>query len=158
MKKSILAHLISTSFLISSQVDSQVLQKAPADLAILNVITGFKSHIDKTSGLEFKVFEIDGSGSVAMNSVYLYLGITNNQFGTDERSTLLKLPQVSKLVDVRFSKTSSQLEIDALFDQPSLDDSPIQSIPGTILIPISTKEGKFPNKVEATVKHHRKAK
>ena len=158
MLKSLFAWGFLATALLSSNVYSQILRPAPADLSALNVITGFHSQIHKTSGLEFKIFEIDGSGSVAMNPVYLYLGITNNKFGTDEESTILELPQVSKILKVRFPEDRSTIEIDARFDRPSLDGSAIQSALGTIIISIPMEKDTFPKKVQAKIKYHDKEK
>jgi len=143
--------IILLSFLSINLIHAEPLTEAPKDLATLNVITGFHSQLHKQSGFEFKIFEIDGSGSVAFNPTYLYLGITNNQFGDDEQSTLLKLPNVSKVVSIKFSKDSPKIEIHALFDQFS-DDSPKNwTVPGTIKINIPLKKTLQLDKVDATI-------
>ena len=150
MKRSLLPFSFITASLTFQLIGAEPLKQAPNDLAKLNLITGFHSHIYKQSGLEFKIFEIDGSSSVALNPTYLYLGITNNQLGDDAKSIMLELPNVSRILSVKFPQDAPTIEINAVFDSLN-DDSLNSTISGVIKIDIALKQDLLSNAVKAKI-------
>lgn len=89
---------------------------APKEFDSFQRVTGFHSHLDKSNGFEFRILEVDGSASVAMNPIYLYLVVTNNSSGDDLQSVIVELPQVSEVQSIRFSDQPGIIQIDAWVD------------------------------------------
>jgi hypothetical protein len=88
---------------------------------------------------------------VAMDPIYLYLVVTNNASGDDLQSTIVMLPKVSSIKQIRFSENAPTIQIDALFDQSNGEASNRKTISGKIEISIPIKDGKLPAKIDAIV-------
>src|SRR5437763_5831259 len=75
-----------------------------AEWVTLAIITDFHQVFDKQNELEVRLLEADGSATVAMNPVALYVVITNSSSAADLQSHVWLLPQrVSKVTAVELT-------------------------------------------------------
>lgn len=139
-------HLITYYLTLSIIGYSQALKEADKSLYNFTHITGFHSHIDKQTGFEYRIIEVDGSATVAINPIYLYLIITNNSAGSDLQTKMLSLPKVSSIQKIKFSKTRPTITIHASFDHPN--NKPTKK---SIHIQIPIKDNKIPPTIQATI-------
>ena len=130
---------------------------APKEFDCVQMVTGFHSHFDKQTGFEFRIVEMDGSATVAMNPIHLYLVVTNNSSGSDEQSRMVALPNVATIKSIRFTDQPDKIQIDASFDRFSEDETKIQTIPVTIYVLVPIKGGKLPQVIDVSVKEKKKA-
>jgi hypothetical protein len=129
---------------------------APKEFDSLQLVTGFHSHLDKPTGFEFRILEMDGSATVAMNPINLYLVVTNNSSGSDSQSSMIVLPKVSTIESIRFADLPDKIQIDALLDRVSKDGSAQQTVPVTIYVSVPIKDGKIPQVIDVSVKEREK--
>ena len=117
------ALFVAALSLVSCQDTRQVSSKptaapdAPRSLSAMEWVTGLHTHFIEGTGFEFRLIEVDGSGTVAMNPIYLYLVVTNNGGGGMEQSRMVTLPNASKIEKVHFFGSEPRLEIDVLLDR-----------------------------------------
>lgn len=135
-----LVTLFTSLSLISPLVQADPLNPAQKDLQAMTYVTGFHSHFDKDSKYEFRVLEMDGSASVAMNPIYLFLVVTDNM----ENNKLLEISQVSEIKNVRFFEKNRNIELDVLFDQLNEENGEKVQVLKTMTIAVPVKEGKIP--------------
>ena len=114
-------------------------------------VTGLHTHFIEDTGFEFRLIEVDGSGSVAMNPIYLYLVVTNNGVGASEQRRMVSLPQACKIESVRFFGAKPRIEIKVLLDRMDADGSrPIQ-VPATFEVTAHIEGGKLSKDIEVVV-------
>jgi len=121
---------------------------APKGFDALMGITGFHSHHDKGSGFEIRILEVDGSATVAMNPVSLYLVATSNASGEDLQSRIVELPKVAGIKRIRFFDEADVIRIEASFDCSDESGSEHWTVSGTLEISIPIKDGKLPAAIE----------
>ncbi len=124
---------------------------APKDLDPLQMISGFHSLFDKATGFEYRLLEIDGSATVAMNPVCLYLVVTNNSPGDELQSMMVQLRQVSSIEAIRLTDQPGKIEIDAAIDRLDSDATKQKTIPVTLHLFAPIKAGKLPQEVDVTL-------
>jgi hypothetical protein len=100
------------------------------EAGLLDSITGYRHLFHKVAKLEARVLEMDGSASVAMDSVSLFVVVTNN--GTsDLLSRVWRLPYgVARVVAVR--ETACGLRITARVNHMDEDGMVSGADPATI--------------------------
>ena len=143
---------IATCSLITLHSIAEPAPQASKEFDSFQLISGFHSHFDKASGFEFRIIEVDGSATVAMNPIYLYLVATNNSSGEALQSRIVELPEVSSIKRIHFLDQANTIRIDALFDRSNEDGSKHWTVAGTITIFIPIKDGKLPMLIDTTVK------
>lgn len=95
----------------------EIAQPASKEFEIISIFTGLHSSFNHDKSLEFRVFEADGSASIAYNPTYLYLVVTNNLPGHENQTKVVKLPSVAEVTGVTFNKQKNQIFIKAKFDK-----------------------------------------
>jgi len=125
---------------------------APKEFANFAMITGFHAHLDQASQFEFRILEVDGSATIAMNPIRLFLVVTNHASGEELQSRVVHLPSVSALKKIRFLDRPDTISIEATFDRTSGDGAKHLSVTGTIEISIPIRQGKLPMVIDATTK------
>lgn len=129
---------------------------APKEFDNVQLVSGFHSYFDKLTGFEFRILEMDGSATVAMNPINLYLVVTNNSPGSDSQSRMVTLPKVSTIKSIRFTDQPDKIQIDASLDQIGEDGSKQQTVPVTIYVSVPIKDGKLPQVIDVSVKERKK--
>jgi hypothetical protein len=84
-----------------------------AETQILESVTACHIHTNTLSGFEYRILELDGSESVAMNPTYLYLVITNNASGDLKQTSLVKLPSVVSISNIAYDDNLNQIILTA---------------------------------------------
>ncbi len=128
-------------------------RKAQKEFDSFRLITGFYKHFDKDIGFEFRILEVDGSATVAMDPIYLYLVVTNNSFGDDLQSTIVTLPKVSAIKQVRFFEQPHKIKIEVFLDR--IEGG---TVPATIDISVPIKGGQLPEVIDTSVNIKKKEK
>jgi hypothetical protein len=125
---------------------------APKEFDSFQLITGFHSHFNKLNGFEFRILEVDGSATVAMNPIYLYLVVTNNSSGDDLQSMIVVLPQVSAIQSIRFTEEPGIIQIHAFIDK--FNDDGISQGKDSVTFNVSApiKDRKLPQVIDVSSK------
>ncbi len=123
---------------------------APKEFEVLEMVTGLHKKFDK-QGYEFRIIETDGSATVALNPIHLYLVVTNNSSGDDEQSKMVQLPQVSEIKKVEFLEGDKKIVIDVVWDLLSGDVSQSRKKTGVIEVWIPIQNGKLPEDIHVKV-------
>jgi hypothetical protein len=123
---------------------------APKEFQVLEMVTGLHSKFDK-QGYEFRIIEMDGSATVGLNPICLYLVVTNNSSGDDEQSKMVQLPQVSEIKKVEFLEGDKKVVIDVVWDRPNEDGIQPRKEAGVIEVWIPIKNGKLPEDIHVKV-------
>ena len=120
-------------------VKGEVAQPVEKEFEIISFFTGFHSSFNHDKSLEFRVFEADGSASIAYNPTYLFLVVTNNLPGFENQEKVVKLPSVAEVTGVIFNKKKNQIYIKAKLDKYT-DNGQIISgaLTGTLKVIIKT--------------------
>jgi hypothetical protein len=147
----ILIHLAALSLLCLSTYAVPA-KPAPKEFDGFQLITGFHSHFDKSNGFEFRILEVDGSATAAMNPVDLYLVVTNNASGADLQSMIVRLPKVSEIKSIRFTKDPGIIQIHAFIDK--LDDDLLRQRKESVTLYVSVpiKGRKLPPVIDVYTK------
>jgi hypothetical protein len=124
---------------------------APKEFSNFDQISGFHSHFDKGSGFVFRILEVDGSATVALDPIYLYLVATNNSSADDLESAIVTLPKVSSIRKIKFFDRKHIIVIEASFDRTN-EEGKIWTVAGTIEIAVPIKAGRLPKSIDVTVK------
>jgi hypothetical protein len=113
-RRSIIA-ISAASLLLSSAHAQETIKPLDAEWATLAIITGFHEAFDKQNDFEVRLLEADGSVTVALNPVALYV-VINNSSGADLQHYVWRLPhRVSEVKGVKLSPPILRIraEIDA---------------------------------------------
>ena len=119
----ILAAYLLTLWLSSCQapqnisVEKTIARPAPRNFEAMEWVTGLHIHFLKDIGYELRVLEMDGSASVALNPIYLYLLVTDNGPGDSGQSRMVSLPKASEIKKVRFFGNEPRVQIDVMLDR-----------------------------------------
>lgn len=135
----------------SVSTESIVAKPAPKNLAALEWVTGLHTHFIEGTDIEFRLIEVDGSASVAMNPIYLYLLVTKNSTGGSEQTRMVSLPQVSKVEQVRFFGGEPRLEIDVLLDGLEPDGTVSTDMAARYQVNAKIVDGRLQGEIEVLV-------
>jgi hypothetical protein len=120
-RHSILATTLVLLFLASAH-GQETIKPLGGQWATLATITGFHQALDKQNDFEVRLLEADGSATVAMNPVALYVVVTNSSSAADLQYHVWRLPHgVSKVKGVKL--TPPILRIRAETDADPWDSS-----------------------------------
>ncbi len=133
-------------------VEKIIAQPASRNMEAMGWVTGLHMHFIDGTGFEFRVLEMDGSSSVALNPIYLYLLVTNNATGGDEQTRLVALPQASQIEKVRFFGSEPRLEIDVLLDRTDEAGMITFQIPATFEVIANIEDAKLKGNIEVVVR------
>lgn len=129
---------------------SEPARPAPKEFQLLEMVTGLHTKLDK-QGYEFRIIEMDGSATVGLNPIYLYLVVTNNLSGDDLQSKIVQLPQVSEIKKVEFLEGDKKIVIDVVWDLLSGDVSQPRKEAGVIEVWVPIQNGKLPEDIHVKV-------
>lgn len=139
MKKKQSLILTTLALVLSTSAYGQETIK-PLGLKWANVgmITGFHHAFDRDNHFEVRLLEADGSATVALNPISMYLVITNNLSAADLQQYVWLLPRrVRNVRDVKL--IDSTLRIRAEIDADPYDSS--KSMPAEMTVRYSVSNG-----------------
>ena len=123
---------------------------APREYELLEMVTGLHTKFDK-QGYEFRIIEMDGSATVALNPIQLNLVVTNHLSGADLQSKMVQLPPVSEVKKVEILEGDKKLVIDVVWDRQNEDGSQPRQEAGVIEVWIPIQNGKLPENIHVKV-------
>jgi hypothetical protein len=103
-------------FVLASAQGQETSKPLGAEWAALGIITGFHQAFDKQNHFEVRLLEADGSATVALNPISLYVVVTNNSSAADLQQRVWLLPyRVSRVKGIKLVRGVLQIngEIDA---------------------------------------------
>lgn len=140
------------SLLLALPCIAEPAPEAPKEFSALELVTGLHTHFDEDLKFEFRIIEIEGSSSVALNPIYLYFVASNLLPGDKLQSRMVTLPQVSEIKRVRFKDERNVVYIDAMIERSNEDGTKTLTRPVTIVITPAIQEGKLPQNIDVVVK------
>lgn len=143
---------IFVSFLLALPCIAEPALPASKEFAALELVTGLHTHFDEDLKFEFRILELDGASSVAMNPISIYFVATNNLSGNESQSRMVWLPSVSEIKRVRFKDQRNVVYIDAMIERSNEDGTKVLNRPVTIVITTAIQEGKLPQNIDVVVK------
>jgi hypothetical protein len=100
-RHSIIATTVGLLVLASAH-GQETIKPLGAEWATLSIVTGFHHAFDTQNHFEVRLLEDDGSATVAMNPIALYVVITNNSSAADLQQYVWLLPhRASKVKGVK---------------------------------------------------------
>jgi len=94
---------------------------------------------------------VDGSATLAMNPIALYLVVSNNTSGPDDQTRMVALPQVSRVKGVRFDDKHARVVVDALVDSTNENGTKIIQKPATVVATAIIKQDRLADRIELAV-------
>jgi hypothetical protein len=108
--------------LLTSAYGQEPIRPLRAEWTSLGIITGFHHAFDKQNHFEVRLLEADGSATVALNPIAMYVVITNNSSAADLQQYVWRLPHGVRNVK-RVRLVGLTLRIRAELDADPFDPS-----------------------------------
>jgi hypothetical protein len=137
---------VAVLLLVASASGQQTTTPLGREWANWGMITGFHHAFDKRNQLEVRLIEADGSATVGLNPVSLYVVITNNSSAADLQQYVWLLPR--RVRDVKGIKlVDSTLKIKAEIDA---DAEASNRVPSELSVRYSVSDGVLGNTLQVT--------
>jgi hypothetical protein len=139
--------------LVASACGQETTTPLAAEWATWAMITGFHHAFDKHNQLEVRLLEADGSATVALNPISLYVVITNNSSAADLQQYVWLLPhRVRNVKGIKLVDSILQIraEVDA-------DPEALKSAPRELSVRYNVSNGVLSNTLTVTERSQKKS-